>query len=89
MISTQSMAQQHTTTKTGSDINNPQVEQVFDDVTTMEHVLSYYKIEESKLTPTKENYQFWVSFLKENKISTKRKGIIREVLGNMKQEISQ
>lgn len=87
MMTTQSIAQQHTSTKQGSD-DNARAEQVFDDVATMDQVLVYYKIEESKLQPTIENYQFWVAFLKENRISSKRKGIIREFLGTMKRELA-
>ncbi len=87
-ISTQSVAQGHRTVKQGSD-DNDKVEQVFDDVNTMEKLLVYYKIEDSKLKSNIENYQFWVSFLRENKISNKRRKMITEYLGTMKREIAQ
>jgi len=37
----------------------------------------------------KENYEFWVEFISNNKISKKRKDIIYNLLGQMKAELKQ
>jgi len=70
----------------GNDIN-AQVEQTQDDINTMQAVLQKYKIQNQRISVSKENYQYWVSFLQNNKLPAKRKQIIMNFLKDMKNEL--
>jgi len=86
LSSYQLSAQQYHKVVKGND-NPATEEQVFDDVKTIADILTKYKISESKTTPTKENYNFWVEFVSKNKMSIKRKEMIYSFLGEMKSKL--
>lgn len=86
LFSSQLSAQQYYKVVEGND-NPATVEQVFDDVKTIDDILTKYKISESQTTPTKENYDFWVEFVNKNNMSTKRKKMIYSFLGEMKSKL--
>lgn len=88
ILSTQAIGQRYSKVTQGNDREATE-EQVFDDISTMEQVVSFYKIEETKLQSNLENYSFWVSFINENRMSRKRKKLIRDFLGKMKRELAQ
>lgn len=72
----------------GND-DNTIVEQTNDDINTMQDVLQKYEIQTEKMSVSKENYQYWVSFLHDNKLPAKRKQIIMDFLATMKNELKQ
>jgi len=68
--------------------DNPTIaEQVDDDVKTIDDILTRYKVSESKTSPTKENYDFWVEFVDNNNMSIKRKKMIYSFLEEMKSKL--
>jgi len=56
LLATQLSAQQYYKVVKGND-NPATEEQVFDDVKTIDDILTKYKVSESKITPSKENYE--------------------------------
>jgi len=77
-------AQQYRKVVKGNDDQNPNLEQVDDDVKNMDDLIKKYEVEEDRLLPTKENLAFWSNFLKTTKISNKRKNLIYAKMKEMK-----
>ncbi len=86
LLTGQIYAQQYYKVVKGND-NPATAEQVDDDVKTIDDILTKYKINTSKTAATKENYEFWVEFIGNNKLPAKRKEIIYNLLGQMKAEL--
>lgn len=84
----QLFSQGHYKVTEGND-QNAQVEQTLDDVNTIQDILQKYEIQNQRISVSKENYQYWVTFLQNNRLPAKRKQIIMNFLKNMKNELAQ
>lgn len=87
-FSNQLSAQQYYKVVKGND-NPATAEKVDDDVKSIDDILVKYNVSTSKTTFSKENYNFWVEFISNNKLPKKRKDIIYDLLSQMKAGLKQ